>query len=438
MDRGRYVDAGRAHEGFAYLGIGVILLLALCFMMIWKLKVKIFTNFRKYWALVLVVLLMAIFSLSNDLRIGTWFQWYLSLPQSLYEFLTTWRSPARFIWPAYYLLILWTIVFIVRHFSNKWSLIILSACLVIQAVDTSAGWMPKRHDLLMRSEIPAVEKRNNEFWNAVASHYQNLIRVAPGKDWSWITSVRYAIAEHLQTNDVYFARESEALHQQKRKQLFQNISSAKFDPRSIYLVNEEHVSLIQLHMDSKKDLLARVDELNFFVPNWSSCDACRTVHNLTLLPSAPIRPRLNEKMRIIKNSSNAGVLLWGWYPLEEWGAWSNGEDAALDLPLPANWDKTRPLLLNFEFDAAVSTSYPTQEVQVGIDGLGSKKFTLTGREKNLIQIVLPSNLNLVNDVKINLRFDNVITPADLGLDPRDNRRIAIGISSYSFMQKIKN
>jgi hypothetical protein len=139
-------------------------------------------------------------------------------------------------------------------------------------------------------------------------------------------------------------------------------------------------------------------------------------------------------MRIVKNNSNTGVLLWGWYPPEVWGAWSNETEAALDFPLPANWDRTKPLILNLEFDAAVSTSHPGQDVRVDIDGLDSKNLRLTNREKNLIQIVLPSNLNLVNDVKINLRFANVITPANLGLDSRDSRRIAIGISSYSYAQ----
>ena len=55
IDGGRYVNSGRVHESFAYLGLGVLLLLALCFLMIWRLRVKIFPNFHKYWALVLVV-----------------------------------------------------------------------------------------------------------------------------------------------------------------------------------------------------------------------------------------------------------------------------------------------------------------------------------------------------------------------------------------------
>ena len=49
------------------------------------------------------------------------------------------RASGRMFWPAYYLILIFTIIFVFRVVSEKKSILILSILLLIQIVDTSSG-----------------------------------------------------------------------------------------------------------------------------------------------------------------------------------------------------------------------------------------------------------------------------------------------------------
>jgi len=136
---------GQFFEGYAYMGLGIILMLAII-LFVWLLKLhkncKIVNPFNKNTikrniALIIVVFALYLLSLSNIITLGKKVVFIIPIDEFLNKFLFAFRSSGRFIWPLYYLIFLFVIVYFGKQkfVSSKISNVILVSCLIIQFVD---------------------------------------------------------------------------------------------------------------------------------------------------------------------------------------------------------------------------------------------------------------------------------------------------------------
>jgi hypothetical protein len=123
---------GMQHEGFAYLGLGVLLILAITLRssLTW-----LWHNARRH---LLGILLMAgcfLFALSNKVYLGSHLLFDLPLPDRLVHALGTFRSSGRFFWPVGYALIAFGILRVLRAFRPGVAFVVLSVACLLQLAD---------------------------------------------------------------------------------------------------------------------------------------------------------------------------------------------------------------------------------------------------------------------------------------------------------------
>ena len=415
-------DAG---EGFNYLGLGLLFLALFAGLALLKGKIKLVPLMRHWPFLLIGILGLIIFSLSNQIAIGIWTISY-PLPQSLLDLASALRSSGRLFWPAYYLLIFLFIYLVIRSFKPKQSLIILSVALALQALDTSAGWLPIRNYLQVASSSPYRSPLISPAWKQLAQCYTKVLRVPIGNSLAdWSVFANYAASYGLGTNSVFLSR-VEGKIPAANQALLQALQAYRLDPQAIYILGDQEV-LPFLSAIHSTDLLSRIDGYNVLIPNAAQCISF-SIPTGSLLTSSSVSPGINEMIYFSRTSQYTHTYLQaGWAFPETWGTWSASGKTTLLLPLPQKPANT----LRLQLRALVSAQHPQQRVGVLIDGRSEQQFTLTSPSSQTIEIVLPNHSTPQRLVKIELNLPDRIRPKNLGMG-NDDRELAIGLESASF------
>ncbi len=162
---------GGQYEGRAYLGLGVIVLLAVA---LYAGRPQIRSIFRTYRIPVIAVLLMAVYALSTDIYLGD--RLLLALPEiGLVEWVgERFRSSGRFVWPLVYALVATVIVVVWRRFDLKTVTILMAVVLALQAVDM-ADTVSSARQGLGKVEAQVLNTAN---WTTLIERH-TLVRMTP-------------------------------------------------------------------------------------------------------------------------------------------------------------------------------------------------------------------------------------------------------------------
>jgi hypothetical protein len=122
-----------AYEGYAYLGAGALGLLAV---LLCRRPWRLFGPLRPHLPLLAVVAALAVLAVASKVRVAGETVLSLEGPYRLLGPLPSIvRASGRFIWPAYYLLLLFITVGITRAFRGRVAAALLLAGLVVQGID---------------------------------------------------------------------------------------------------------------------------------------------------------------------------------------------------------------------------------------------------------------------------------------------------------------
>lgn len=119
------------YEGTAYLGAGVLLLcvFALPALRRWR------TNLRRHWVLLLTLIALLVFAVSNRVGFGTHELVRVPLPALLMRALSEFRGSGRFVWLPIYALTGGILVAVVRSYGAKLGLVLIGIAAVVQVTD---------------------------------------------------------------------------------------------------------------------------------------------------------------------------------------------------------------------------------------------------------------------------------------------------------------
>ena len=426
-------DAG---EGFAYLGVGALLLciFAIAPLLILNnastLRQEIKTVIARYPLLLLLLLAFTLFALSNQISFGSWVITY-PLPDSILKIASTLRSSGRIFWPVYYALLLLIIYIVIKAYSQPKAFGILLICITLQILDTSAGWRPIANYLRLAAKTPTVSPLQNPFWNEAAPCFNKVVRAPIGNslaDWSVFAS--YALQHHMGTNSVFLSR-VEGKIPLANQALLESLKNHQWDPQTIYILGDQEVLPIinTLTAEEKRQTaLLRLDGYNVFLSNPQECKQL-SLPSEYLITEASMRPALGERIGLTKTSQYTNQYLnSGWAFPEAWGTWSDGAKATLTLPTPQGLAKT--LTLNVR--AFIGPKHPTQRVTVTVNGqTEANKIFVLNQESSQIHIPVAQSALAGKTITLTLEFADKISPKNLGLGD-DTRQLAIGIESARF------
>jgi len=417
-------DAG---ESFNYFGLGVLLLVPFAFTKLSQIKVLSSTCLNKFPYLIALLVFFTIFALSNSISFGSWSIAY-PLPDSLINIASALRSSGRLFWPALYSIVLVTLFLIIRCYSYRIALLLLSLGLFIQIIDTSAGWLPKRQVFKQMSENQYDSPLKNPFWKAAASCYDKVIRLPIGNSLAdWSVFAYYASQYHLSTNSVFIARIEDKILPSNLA-LTASLLEDRLDPKAIYIINDSELLNLLPKVNRKTNLLVRIDGYNVLLPAPKLCISPIPIPANTEITNAKINPKLGEKIGFTRTSEHTfQYLKSGWAYPESWGTWSSGPKANLTLSLPSNPAKT----LTLEIRALINHLHPKQSVEILIDGKYQMTAIIKTPDQTQIHIPLQENSLTSPYLNLELKFPDRVQPKKIGIGD-DERELAIGLISASY------
>jgi len=425
-----WVRNNNNYEGFVYLGLGLILVLVIAIPMMAKYRDKMVKLLRGHLFIFLCLIALTFFALSNNIGIGPW-TFSVPLTPKLFSIASILRASARMFWPVFYVIAITGIYFLIRGYSRKIATMVLGCALVIQIFDTSGAWLEIKNKMNHPGPKP-VSSLSDPFWADAAKHYSKVVRVPVWNEQAiWEKFANYAAQYQLGTNSVFMGRVDQQKIENSNQKIQAMLSQKAFDPKILYVVEDNYVPQFAKAMNSKTDLLARFNEINVFAPGWKSCQNCLKVDEAAQIdPSMPNERlvRLGERIDFSRFGKYSKVYLGGgWSVPENWGVWSLDKKATITLPLPAQ----TPKRLIIDAQAFLGGTKTSQLVDIAINGVPQAQVILTKRFGNQIEVPLNSSMMNSGKLKLDFIFPTAIAPKALGIGT-DERPLAIGLEAVRY------
>ena len=421
-------------EGFSYLGLGVLIAGLVALLSLFNKhqsnKKTLLNFFSKHRFLSWLMIFLAMFAISNRVGIADYSLTY-PLPAWLTRIADVLRSSARLFWPVQYLLMIGIFVAIIRTSSRKFAFIILGACFLIQAVDTSKGWLLNRKQLAhYHSTDEHVHHLSNRFWVDAAKHYHHLTLVPSiNRPPNWENFSIYAATHGMTTNAIHMARVDLNKEEASNLKLNQQINSGTFDRETLYIVENRFV-IAALATAPEDTAIAKIDTFNVIAPGWNDCHSCPPIDPKLILARDRYTSKLGEIISFANSSPNRSYYFRsGWSWSEDWGTWSDSKIAILNF----SWPTKTPKSLNIKFDTfVVKGKHPVQEIDVKVNGHFYKKLFLTHVYDNELEIFFTPEMKRSKFLSIEFEMHNLARPVDLIADRPDHRKLGIGVRSAVF------
>ena len=154
-----------------------------------------------------------------------------------------------------------------------------------------------------------------------------------------------------------------------------------------------------------------------------NCEQLRKVPPLRF--ENPIK--LNQALSFAEGGTGSPYLGRAWPIQEPWGRWSEGNWADLEIPMP----DIKPQSIQLKLRAFVSGALLEQKVEVRMNGAYQTTIILRQFENNVINLVIPKNIQKDALLWLDFYLPNAQSPNALGLGA-DRRRLGIGIEALEF------
>jgi len=273
------------YEGFNFLGLGGLLLLLFALPALkgaWRgLGAR-----RRYWPLAACLLALALFAITNRIGIaGHTFE--IPLPPAVIDRANLLRASGRMFWPAYYALSWVLLRTLFRRYSPRFAGGVLFVALMIQALDTSAGWLPIRRELMVFG-TSWISPLNARFWAKVPAQYQVIRMIPPRNLGPGYEVFAYFAATHgMESDAVYLARVDQEQLARARWRAMQAVYYGKYAAGTLYIVDPRFEQPARRSLNPKLDLLTWVDGFLVLAPGWK----CRPECVAASRPSEDCSPR---------------------------------------------------------------------------------------------------------------------------------------------------
>ena len=163
------IDAtGGQYEGYAYLGIGVLILLPFGIFLLSKIF------YKKYLFLVMCLMTFFMLSISNEVYLGRDLLIHVPISNYLQSALDVFRASARFFWPIFFAIYLLCLVAITRFVRPWMASVVLFSVIFLQILDikplrsaTQKGLFNKDASLSVLSE--------DKWWSEQAQNARHLL-----------------------------------------------------------------------------------------------------------------------------------------------------------------------------------------------------------------------------------------------------------------------
>lgn len=224
------------HEGFSYLGIGIISLLFFSLFQIKKLKLKKIQTREKFF--ILLIFFFLFYSISNNIFISR----YKLFSYEIYffeSFFNIFRASGRFIWPVIYSIILLSFLILLK-LEKKFFSKICFLILIVQIIDFSPA---------IQEFANAKTKSENIFYFdnkliSLTEKFDNIYVVGNDTMPELVSDLGFlAILNKQNIRPAFIFRRSKTYMEESRDAYFQNLQEGKINKNTIYFFDQKDVWL---------------------------------------------------------------------------------------------------------------------------------------------------------------------------------------------------
>ena len=231
------------YEGFSYLGLGIIFLFFFSLFYYGKnLFYKIKNNLRFNKAYISIFVIFFLFSLSTNVHLGHLNILNIEVNKYISSILGIVRATGRFIWPAYYLIFIFSLVTIFANFNKKKSIFIIIFCLLIQILDTYPGLNQLFNGKIFLEKNKLIK---DPFWKNFSRDgvIKTTYEINYNPELNQIGE--YACKNKIKTNIYYTARYDRFLTSENRYKIYDQIYKRKIDSHP-YLISNSYNHLLDI------------------------------------------------------------------------------------------------------------------------------------------------------------------------------------------------
>jgi hypothetical protein len=221
------------YEGYAYLGIGGFLLLALT---VFTLNKSIFDRKNiTYLVLIVPAVLLAAFSCGGTFTAGETVIWKIPIPGLLTDVYQILRSNGRFVWPLFYLIL----IFLIARFGQKrfpwW---VLVGIILIQYADISPLIQSKHYTAVTTYQSPL----SSDFWMSADQKYKHVF-IFPEEDTRLIYPpyALFAVQHGMTINWAYLARADYRYLDRLYEDVKEELYAGRMDGETIYIGTNKRI-----------------------------------------------------------------------------------------------------------------------------------------------------------------------------------------------------
>lgn len=367
-------------EGYAYLGLGILVLFGLALPSLPRLLHPL----RRQPFLVLLVAGLFLFSLSNTIWLGSHRVLHFDFPENAIWITQQFRAPGRFVWlPVYgvYLVILrWALA----RFQDGWQALVVPVLAVVQLAETSGDWA------LIRAQNQEMGQHLLDFerWpTLIAAH--SAVTVHPTFDCAWFgqpwafpvsSELEYLVSERtLPVNGIYTSRPTRDCGLEKALQ-----SELRAEQGTLYIL-----------LGVEKRLSALLERSGAACADFAYGRVCtrdqvaldRGVESGLLVPPSP-PPTIVLDERVGLGTAAAPELFVAGFGLEvETGRWTMQDEAAIRFQLERQTGGGPEL--RFEATAPLCSGRAESNADVWVDGdiVGSLRFDASTNEIDIPHVL---------------------------------------------------
>ncbi|HEY0233110.1 MAG TPA: DUF6311 domain-containing protein [Dokdonella sp.] len=227
------------YEGFAYAGIGMLALAVVAAALAAIRRTRSDAH-RRWLPLALVALALSAFAASTVLAIGNWKIIDMPIRGPI---LASFRASGRFIWVAYYalmLLILWTLL---RRLRYAGAVMLLSVALLAQLWDFSLSHRRFARMRIAAIAIPADTQLSDPRWARLAEGRHHLTLLPPGacahEAGPYLPFQLFAAAHSMTLNSGYLARWDARGTGRYCAELGAQLAAGTFGSDDLYVLGDE-------------------------------------------------------------------------------------------------------------------------------------------------------------------------------------------------------
>jgi hypothetical protein len=240
-----FATSAQPFEGFQYLGLGVLLMLAAAATVSIAARrrerpLSSDRRFREFGPVVgLTALAMAIFALSPVVTFGS--QVLIDYSGPWTAPLAVFRSTGRFFWPLAYLLVGWSLAVLVRRLPSRVALSILLTIVTVQAIDLHGAHEERRRGARDPGFYEWPSPMPSPVWHQVLEHYDHLVLYPPpqcGNSPVPYQAPAYLAGLHgLSVNAGQVSRRDEGSRREYCQALGDHMTAGVVDDATVYIVH---------------------------------------------------------------------------------------------------------------------------------------------------------------------------------------------------------